>query len=212
MRYYTTYVWGSYDAYWIAYYLFIQDVIKPDIYSAADSDLLAQWAILAQNCGFWYPFEGVCFVCDRPSALNIDDQGRLHSTSEAAMQFADGYALYQYHGVTVPEWIITQPETITVDRIDDEPNAEVRRAMIEIFTPERYIADGKSQVIHSDETGILYAKTRIDDESITMVRVKDPSTEREYWLRVPPLTKTAREGVAWTFGMTAEQYRLAYES
>jgi len=29
---------------------------------------------------------------------------------------------------------------------------------------------------------------------------------RTYWLRVPPDTGTAREGVAWTFGLSAEEY------
>ena len=31
-------------------------------------------------------------------------------------------------------------------------------------------------------------------------------TSRTYWLRVPPATRTAKEGVAWTFGLTAETY------
>jgi hypothetical protein len=29
---------------------------------------------------------------------------------------------------------------------------------------------------------------------------------RTYWLRVPPQTRTARSAVAWTFGLTPEQY------
>jgi hypothetical protein len=31
-------------------------------------------------------------------------------------------------------------------------------------------------------------------------------TYNNYFLRVPPETKTAREGVAWTFGLTADEY------
>jgi hypothetical protein len=33
-------------------------------------------------------------------------------------------------------------------------------------------------------------------------------THRTYWLRVPPRTRTAREGVAWTFGMDAADYHF----
>jgi hypothetical protein len=32
-------------------------------------------------------------------------------------------------------------------------------------------------------------------------------TSRTYWLRVPPQTRTARAGVAWTFGVDAAAYR-----
>ena len=31
-------------------------------------------------------------------------------------------------------------------------------------------------------------------------------TSRTYWLRVPPATRTAREGIAWTFGLTEAEY------
>lgn len=31
-------------------------------------------------------------------------------------------------------------------------------------------------------------------------------TSRTYWLRVPPATRTAREGVAWTFGVSEADY------
>ena len=36
-------------------------------------------------------------------------------------------------------------------------------------------------------------------------------TRRRYFLAVPPTVQTAREAVAWTFGMTAEQYRPGVE-
>jgi hypothetical protein len=31
-------------------------------------------------------------------------------------------------------------------------------------------------------------------------------TRRHYWLRVPSRMRTAREAVAWTYGLSAEQY------
>jgi len=32
-------------------------------------------------------------------------------------------------------------------------------------------------------------------------------TRKTYYLRVPPTTRTAREAVAWTFGMSGTEYR-----
>lgn len=50
-----------------------------------------------------------------------------------------------------------------------------------------------------------------DDEDVAMVEVVDSTPEpdgahRTYWLRVPPATRTAREGVSWTFGLRPEAY------
>ena len=37
-------------------------------------------------------------------------------------------------------------------------------------------------------------------------------TRKTYFLRVPPTTRTAREAVAWTFGLRADAYRPAVET
>ncbi|MFD4433505.1 DUF6745 domain-containing protein [Nocardia sp. NPDC058497] len=51
----------------------------------------------------------------------------------------------------------------------------------------------------------------VGDENVVIVEVVNSTLEpdgsnRTYWLRVPPTTRTAREGVAWTFGLAAEAY------
>ncbi len=55
------------------------------------------------NCGWIYPFEKTCIVCERPIKLSFDSQERLHAEGKLAIQFADGWGLYSYHGVTLPE-------------------------------------------------------------------------------------------------------------
>ena len=35
---------------------------------------------------------------------------------------------------------------------------------------------------------------------------------KEYMLRVPPTVKTAKEGVAWTFDLPAEDYEPVFQS
>ena len=37
-------------------------------------------------------------------------------------------------------------------------------------------------------------------------------TRRTYFLRVPPATTSAREAVAWTFGLRGDDYRPSIES
>jgi hypothetical protein len=49
-------------------------------------------------------------------------------------------------------------------------------------------------------------------DPVVAVLVKCPSTGRAYVLRVPPTVQTAREAVAWTFGMTVEEYQPTAQS
>lgn len=65
-----------------------------------------RWELLQAliiNCGWIYPFEKTCIVCERPIKLSFDSQDRLHAEGKPAIQFADGWGLYSYHGVTLSE-------------------------------------------------------------------------------------------------------------
>ena len=44
------------------------------------------------------------------------------------------------------------------------------------------------------------------------VQVQDASTERQYFLRVPPSIQTAAEAVAWTFQVAVKDYQPAQET
>jgi hypothetical protein len=59
--------------------------------------------LLVAHCGWIYPFKNTCIICDRPRILSFDSQHRLHAEGGPAIQFADGYSLYAYHGFTLPE-------------------------------------------------------------------------------------------------------------
>jgi hypothetical protein len=65
--------------------------------------------------------------------------------------------------------------------------------------------------------GVLWRIDMPGDEPVVIVEVVNSTpepdgTSRTYWLRVPPRTRTAREGVAWTFGLTAQEYQPERET
>ena len=66
------------------------------------------------------------------------------------MEFRDGWKIWAYHGVTVPEKLIKAPETLTIEDIRKEQNAEVRRVMIERMGWERFCSQAKMHVVHRD--------------------------------------------------------------
>jgi hypothetical protein len=89
--------------------------------------------------------------------------------------------------------------------------------MLEHYGYHRYLADSGAEPLHRDETGTLWRIQLPADEPVVMVEVLNSTpepdgTSRTYWLRVPPHTATAREGVAWTFGLPADQYHPQRET
>lgn len=100
----------------------------------------------------------------------------------------------------------------TAHHILNQPNVEIHRVMLERFGETRFMDELGAQAYHQDDFGVLYRVDIPNDEPLVMVNVKDPSTNRQYFLRVPPTIQTAHAAVAWTFGMTANQYKPDMET
>ena len=97
--------------------------------------------------------------------------------SGPALRFPDGWSVWAWKGVEVPRWIIEQPEQITLKSIDDELHVQVRRCMIEIMTPQRYVARGGAARVAEDETGILGARPGWDMDAWAAVEVINATPE-----------------------------------
>jgi hypothetical protein len=174
------------------------------------------WRI-AKNASWWWGFEDVAYLCERPSYIGFDERFELHRDDGAAVEYRKGRSLYLVHGVHVDERVILSPETITTEWIDRVGNAEQRRVMIQRYGEARYLIDSGAEEVHRDEYGILYRKQLRNDEPLVMVKVLNSTPERDgsrkaYFVRVPPTMHTAHAAVAWTFGMTPEQYQPKFES
>jgi hypothetical protein len=148
--------------------------------------------------------------------IRYDRQYRLHSEHEAAIVWIDGVREYWWHGVRTNSQITLRPESLTVQQIMGVRNIELRRVMIERFGLERLIKESSAEVIHSDQD--YESKRRLlrinvaGDEPIFAVSVVCPSTQRNYFLRVPPTMRSVEEAIAWTFGLSKDQYRPIVES
>ncbi|MGL5060471.1 MAG: DUF6745 domain-containing protein, partial [Microcoleus sp.] len=88
--------------------------------------------LLFAHCWWIYPFQNTCIACDRPRILSLDSQYRLHAEGGPAIQFADGYSIYSYHGVTLPEqYGKIHPNEWESQWILSESNAELKRVLIQ---------------------------------------------------------------------------------
>lgn len=163
--------------------------------------------------GYWLNTDAA-FVVRKPHSITRDEQGRLHNSSGLCVEFPDGWGLYYWHGTRANEKIILQPETLTRADFLNENNLEVRR-IIQERMGERFVAELGGKIIDSEPMrGILYeVELPNDPEGVAhYVKVKDASTSREYYLRVPPTVQTAQEAVAWTFELEAWSYMPSEEA
>ncbi|MFJ7057680.1 DUF6745 domain-containing protein [Streptomyces griseobrunneus] len=191
-------VLGQHDAAWLAAF-------------DGRGDRLTGLAEVARNAGWWWPYERAVVISERPEVLHRDEAGRLDHGEGAALAYRDGFALHAWRGMPVPAAFLAELATLTPQRIREEENAELRRVMLEYYGYDRYLTESGAEPVHRDETGILWRIALDGDEDVVMVEVVNSTpepdgTHRTYWLRVPPATRTAKDGVAWTFGLDGAAY------
>ena len=155
--------------------------------------------MMAENCGWIFPYENVCLICDRPTKISVDSEMRLHAEAEPALQFADGYELYSHHGVTLPEkYGKIHPEHWQAKWILEEENAEVRRALIQGIGYTRICQELQAVELDTwQDYHLLKIDDNLDIEPIYMLKMTCPSTGFIHALRVPPNLGSAREAIGW---------------
>ena len=196
--------YGNHDAHWLGFYDFFREAVSLKKETEKISGLIAQ----AKAAGWFLPYQNICWVSERPNIMRLDDRGRLHCTTGPALTYPDGWAIYSVHGIRVPEEIIENPSSLTVEKIENEVNAEIRRVMIDLYGPARYLLDTGAQVVDQCpadhpmvglRTAKLLRKEVPDDETIVYIDLLNSTPEpdgsvRRYQLRVDPTAYGGRAG------------------
>lgn len=195
-------IFGNGNAYWVLYLKFGEHIgVK---YDEANLRLLNIWDSLIRKCGWFYPFKNLCVVCDRPQVCLFDDNRELHCDNGPAIEFASGFKMYSLHGVEVPEFVVMNPESITMDHIEKEGNAEIRRIMIDRMGVSKYLEECKAELVDGDMT---FVANQNDDRYVPRALMKDKegrkflvgtdgSTSRVYYMQVPEECNTCAEAAS----------------
>lgn len=221
---------GNQDAHWLGYYDYFRTIGVENLEKAAGLIELG-----TESC-WWWSYEYAAVLTDKPERLVIDEEGRLHSHDGMAIRFRDGFGMYAHHGIEVTEQIIMAPESLATEQIFGEPNAEVRRCMIEVLGYERLVAKATPKVLHADTDELgkrrqLLRFDLVDDEPVTIIRLTNSTAEpdghfKNYYLRVHPELRpmfgdgtvgspqemTCANAVASTHGLTGTMYVLAAQT
>jgi len=185
-------VYGNHDAGWLGFYEFFLSEV-----GLACAEKLKPLMDLAEVCGWWAPYKGFAILQDRPEAINWDDQRRLHCEDGPSIRYSSGFSVYLWHGMRVPECVITcEP---TMERISIETNAEYRRILIERMGYETYFEKAESKTLDRDFVplfvgGPVMPRMLIQDKwGDRYLYGTDGSTERCYVMPVSSTAKSCRE-------------------
>lgn len=176
---------------------FFKDVVKRDIPEfPVDYTNYLSYEWLAKNSSCRYMHAAFTIVVDRAKVITTDENHRPHADEGAFQVWRDGTKYFSIRGVRVPSWVVTHPNLITWQSIDNEKNAEVRRIMLSKFGLERYITESGAEVISSDIDKFgrprqVLRKIMEDDEDVVVVTYHNCSPEPDgsyklYMSRIHP--------------------------
>lgn len=216
--------YGQHDAGWLAYYAAFS------AFGVVAADKLLPAIGLAKTCGWWWPFENLVILTERPVVLRRNSRNQLHCETGPALQYPDGWGIFVVNGVRVTEQIVMSPATLTKEQITAETNSEVKRVMIERIGYAKYLEMTNAVLVHQDNdpnTGSPRKLWEFASPELLVVQVLNSTPEpdgsiRSYFLSVHPECRpllgdtqddlgpaqalTCGAAVASTFGMTEQEY------
>lgn len=211
--------YGQHEAHHLAYHesLVAAGLAHP---TARDRTIHGIQTELAHATGWWWPFDEVCLMSERPTVLCAQpfpngghNEHHLHHDDRPALEFADGAVVYAVHGTTVPSWVVHEP---TAERIASEPDVDIRRCAIDrLGWPDYRRAAGLRlideaagpdgpplQLFAAAAGGHGVGNLLVSAESSS----KSVGAQRYSFLRVPRRLTSALDAAAWTVGLSAADY------
>ena len=132
---------GSFFSYMFSYY----DFFVAEKIVTVDAELkqkLDAWFATAK-LGLIYPLDDVCIVCQKPTAIHVNERGQLHNENGKAIDYGN-YSFYSLNGITVPEYLVMTPsEDLSMDFFTNEKNADVKAEFVRKYGVERMLELGK---------------------------------------------------------------------
>lgn len=169
----------------------------------------AHWETLARLTHWRWVAPEFCLISEKPIRLVTELRGTryvAHSLDGPTHEYADGWKIWHIDGIRVTEKIVMEPETITLDEIKDEQNAELRRVLRQQYGEGRYLRDTGAKLVDMDYEGAkqgaapraLLQEAGSDDRWLVGT---DGSTKRVYYMPVPSTVRTCRQAHELIAGM-----------
>ncbi|MBD2341360.1 hypothetical protein H6G64_30905 [Calothrix sp. FACHB-156] len=151
-----------------------------------------------RQVGWMFPYEGIAIAILRPQ-IRWNSAGEIHGEGIPAIEFPDGFGVYAYRGINLPEeYGKLHPTNWRAQWLLEQRNAELRRVLIQGIGYDRICQDLQAKECDRwQEYTLLQIESEIDVEPIHLLKMTCPSTNFIHVLRVPPDISSAREAIRW---------------
>ena len=197
-------MYGQHDANWLGYYEYFWEVVGIE-----ECHLIEGLIAIAKNCGWWNAYETFAVVQDKPVEIYRDEEGRLHREDGYALVYADGLTVWSIEGYRVNEQIVLRPETLTIDQIHGETNADIQSIMIDRFGWDRYIEETNAKLLDSRHNYVENTKEALydcDDQGLRLL-VTCP-TGRVFSKGIGPDITSCKQAQAWLGNDVENQFNV----
>lgn len=192
----------------------IMETVQERTGAKVNAQALHHYRTIALSAGPVFHADGFCIVSDRPAELHVRTEGRgqgPHNDHGPAIRWSDGIQRWSIDGIPLPfdagEQIVLRPETQSVNEIDEEMNAEVRRIRIERFGWLRYLGECKPRIIDRRRNDVENTLELLcQTEGMRALVCHCPSTGRVYALPVPSEVRTCDAAQNWLWNRQKSRY------
>ncbi len=189
----------------MAFYLFCSEIGVR--YSKKDSEILNLWAESAKSSCWWWPYENICVVSERPAEIHmvsIPGQSfhfQLHRDNGPSVRFRDGWAIWSLNGVTVPQSVVETPAADLDPRlILSEKNAEVRREIVRKIGADRVVSELGGKELDTWGNYSLVTLDLGDGRHRPYLKMLNPSIGTWHVDGVHPDCRTVENALEWRNG------------
>ncbi len=197
---------GAFWAGWTAYVSFFRDICG---WTDSVLDRFEIDEALVKNCGWVWWHENVLAISDKPTVINRDVEGRLHSETGPSIAYRDGWQLHHWHGTSVPSEWIEDRATLTPTIALKQTNVEQRRAACEILGWGNILRSLKAKTIDKDNDPEIGELLEVKLPDLTgkarFLRVRC-GTGREFAIGIPPHINKALDAQAWVIGLDPKDF------
>ena len=223
-------VWDSVNEYssyidlsnygWVSFYDFFEKINLLDNFNFKQYKKL-----IRSNVFNAYEYENYVFAIQPPVYIETNLAGRLHSTTQAAVQFRDGSEYYFINGRSIPAWIVNDKSSITKERFMKETDADIKGAIYESIGQQGMLdllgakVVDRREIVHAnrDREVVELLKTddlfkEIDNQPFAWVSMCCPSTGTHYLQGVEPHHTNAIEAIASLSPFNAKDYSFNFRA
>ena len=198
-----------------AYISFFREVCKlklsKDIEERADA-----YQKICESVNYIWPNKNFVMVCARPIKINRNAQGRLHSDTEKAIEYPDGWGLYLLNGVLFPEdlWQKVVSKTMPFEEILAIRDIDQRTQAMRYGDIQKFFEHTKSELLEKseitkNELWRVPQSAGIFTQDAYFLRYWCSSTNREYMSGVDPeigKKNDSDEAMSWKHWLDKDSY------